>query len=338
MGLLRRLFSRKRPRRSEAQRALRYVWRSLSFGAEFGRPPRIELPDALLLQFGKVASTSLQAAIRAAGYNALHCHALSEEALAAEQSRLLLSPARARITGILFRRLVRLSATRLLLNWYRLHKTKDGRRLKIVTLTRDPVNWYRSASIQRLSTDPSPVLAWQAARSPSQAPQLETALAGLLQEVMTRVVALRPSADCPGAIAEARRILDQAGPDAQLVALETRRALGSLDWFDREIRHLCGFDLQAAPQFRTHGFAQFETDFAEGLVLRYEALQELLPQLAQFLGRSAIELPRMNITEGKPVAPEIERVFRDALQTPLGIAFARELRGTPYARACGYDG
>jgi hypothetical protein len=98
-----------------------------------------------------------------------------------------------------------------------------------------------------------------------------------------------------------------------------------------------GLDVLAAAALREHGWAEAHTDWVEILVLRFENLARLTPEIGRFLNLSELILPRRNVTENKRGDHETRAAIQAALATPIGQVCAQELRKSRYARACGYS-
>ena len=337
--LLRKLLRRRKPKRlSEPERALRYLWRRIeNDGADEFRP-QLERPDLLVFQFGKVGSMALQMGAIAAGYNAFHCHALSTPELAREQRQLLGSPASAQALSGGIRRLHRATLLRLLVNWYRGNKAKNGRLLKVVTLTRDPVEWYRSSLKQRFDRERDSILAWYRLNAPNaDGEDIGAAMSLLLERVMAGVPPLRPAEDADAAIASAKQGLEAAAPADLMLRLEIQRCMGGLVWFDREVQALLGLDILAAPELRSRGIVRLQNDFVDLLALRFEQLTADMPEIARFLDVPEFRLPSRNRSAEKLGADVVDTAFDAALATPAGQAYVAEMRATRFAQACGYD-
>jgi hypothetical protein len=91
------------------------------------------------------------------------------------------------------------------------------------------------------------------------------------------------------------------------------------------------------PEFAAQGIARRNLGFADVLIVRFEDLAKHMDAVAQFVGLTSLELPRRNVTAEKPYANQVLEAARSFAATELGIAFQRELRGSDYGRACGYD-
>lgn len=321
----------------EAERTYRHIWRHVDRSSEPRFPLKRGRETVLILQMAKVASTSIRSALSRRGINALHSHGLSPARQHGALSHLL----EARLTSHLVRLNLRAHVHRLavhtMIRWYREHKEYRGRKLKVITLTRDPMTHYPSAFVHRRDDVLPAILAWHRARygaagsiDPAQA------LSGFLIELAAIIVEGRPSA---GGAAGDRcvALARQRWPDHPVMAREAQALLSPVTWFDHEFTPVFGFDALASPELRDRGWTERNKDWVDVLVLKFEHLPALVPEIQRFCNLAELTLPRANVTSGKDGAAEIVVAMRAMLDTPIGLACARELRSSPYGRACGYD-
>ena len=157
-----------------------------------------------------------------------------------------------------------------------------------------------------------------------------------MMEMASIIVEGRPSAGaaaCERCVAMAR----ERWPEHPVLAGEIRHWLGPLNWFDIEITSIFGLDMLAASELRERGWTVQSNEWVDILALKFEELSSLVPEIQNFFGLAELTLPHRNKTSAKPGAAEIASAMRGVLDTPVGKACARELRLSPYARACGYD-
>jgi hypothetical protein len=224
-----------------------------------------------------------------------------------------------------------------LIRWYREYKEYEGQKLKVITLTRDPMTHYPSAFVHRRDAVLPAVLAWHRARD-GKAGSIDPAqaLTDFLVELAAIIVEGRPSAG--GAVEErCEALARQRWPDHPVMAREAQALLSPVTWFDSEFTPVFGFDVLASPELRDRGWTERNEDWVDVLVLRFEDLPALIPEIQRFCNLAELTLPRHNVTSRKDGAAEIKAAMRAMLDTPIGRACARELRSSPYGRACGYD-
>ena len=316
----------------DVERSFRHIWRFLTVTSSQRHPPRRKRPNLLVLQMGKVASLAIhQALSETDAVNAFHSHSLSPGSQEQTLRHLLTGD----FTHLLSRDLryhVQNVALGMLVRWYQAHGPYRGHRLKLVTLTRDPVNHYVSNFIQRRETLLPEVAAWQRARLGGAA--LDDAL--VVRDFMRELVSIIAEAgiatrDAPVELARAR------WPGYPVVAREVSSCLRPLTWLDAEIAATVGLDVLAEPELRRRGWAILQNDWAEVLALRFEQLSSLTPKIAAFAGVPELTLPYRNVTSAKTGASADKAAIQAAIETPAGQAYVRAVRSSAYARACGYD-
>jgi hypothetical protein len=326
-----------KPEPDEMDQTFRYIWHYLNIGSENDYPLKRKQTNVLVLQMGKVASGSIRAALCERGINAFHTHGLSPMPQQAMLSHLLAGDPTFRLAAQQLRRHIQHVAMHMLVRWYQTHKQYKGRRLKVITLTRDPVTHYPSGLLD-LRIGPKPdIVGWYRARlGRSDAADETQAIAAFVAELASIIAEGQPSAGAaahPRCIALAR----QRWPQHPVVAAEVAEWLRPLSWFDDEIASIFGLDMLASPELRERGWVKRSNDWVDILALKFEELPSTVPQIQRFLDLPELTLPRANVTRGKPGAADVARAMQSVLATEAGRACARELRMSPYARACGYD-
>jgi hypothetical protein len=328
-----------RPEPDESEQVFRHIWHYLNIGSENDYPLKRKQTNVLVLQMGKVASSAIRAALCERGVNAFHTHGLSPAPQQAMLSHLLAGDPTFRLAAQQLRRHVQHLAMHMLVRWYQAHKQYRGRRLKVITLTRDPVTHYPSGLLDlRLGPRPD-MIGWCRARSglgPLDALDEARAMTEFITELASIIAEGRPSAGAKGhqrCIALAR----QRWPEHPVVAAEVAEWLRPLSWFDDEIAAVFGLDMLAPPELRERGWAERSNDWVDILALKFEALPAVAARIRHFLALPELILPRANVTSVKPGAECVARAMQAVLATDVGQACARELRISPYGRACGYD-
>jgi hypothetical protein len=315
-----------------------HLWRTAAAASDYRRKLSIDHPNVLLFQMGKVASLALEAALVDRGINCFHSHFLGYGREASRLSRLFQAEPNMRLAAIDLKLLTRHTALNMLTRWYRGNQVAPERRLKVITLTRDPVTWYVSQLLQQVGHDPHRLTAWHRDLIEDAAgDDVRSAAVALLRQVGRLIVEARPSADPAAAHARGKALAMAMDPPQPYVADNFRRALTPLDWFDQEFRPVFDLDIRALPEFAAQGIAQRDLGFADVLIVRFEDLAAHLGAIARFVGLTSLELPHRNVTAEKPYANQVLEAARSFAATELGTAFQRELRQSDYGRACGYD-
>ena len=338
--LLRLLTGRKkRNRRSKPRsaddRSIAWLWPYLAPTTSRRYPPLYENRDAMILQMGRVASISIHEAIRH-DYNAYHTHGFSSARSTGMLQQLQLDndgPSSNRVMRVHLAAL----AHSALLQWYKRHKTRNGARLKIITLTRDPVSWMSSHLVLRRYATLPQIRGWYAAAAglePTAVDELEAvrAFGAALGEM---ILAARPSHGLAPAIGELRRLAQARYSSAPQFLSAATSALSCGTWFDREIKPTLKLDLLADARLRDSGALRTETDYAEILVVRFEDLRSSLPLFRDFLELDTFALPHSNPTPREH--RDMRAAFEAGIEQAGGAAVRRELRATAYGKACGYD-
>ena len=314
------------------------IWEQLIRTGATRHRSDLKRPNVLVLQMAKVASTSIRSALNKRRINVFQCHGLS----AARQERDLIRLRRADLTAKLIKRRLRQHlryvCLHMMVRWYQKYKSRHGRKLKVVTLTRDPVDRFASNFMQHRSTALPQIVSWQRARlgKDTAAPIDELqAVQDFVIELASIIVAGRPSAGAQ-ACSACETLARERWPQHFIVEDEISEWLRPLTWFETEIEQVFGLDVLAAPELRERGWAEAHNDCAEILVLRFENLAQLTAEIGRFLDVTELVLPRRNVTKSKYGANDIMSAIQAMLSTPIGQACAHELWKSRYARACGY--
>lgn len=326
------------PGLDEAERTYRHIWRHVVRSSERIYPLKRGQPTVLLLQMAKVASTSMRSALSARGLNVLHRHALSPARQHESLSHLLAAKPTSALVRVNLRSHIHDVAVHALVRWYRDHKQYNGHKFKVIALTRDPVTHYPSAFVHRRAGVMPAIRSWhRSAQTTSEQSAAEAEILGaFLRELAGIIAEGRPSAGASGC-ERCLALAQERWPEHPVVAGELAALLSPLTWFHREITPLLGVDAFAMSTLREHGWTMRSNDWVDVLVLKFEQLPWLVPQIQRFCGLSELELPRRNVTSKKAGAAEIAAAMQSFLESPDGRTCARELRTSPYGRACGYD-
>ncbi|HJR20581.1 MAG TPA: putative capsular polysaccharide synthesis family protein [Dongiaceae bacterium] len=314
------------------------IWEQLIRTGATRHRSDLKRSNVLVLQMAKVASTSIRSALGKRKINAFHCHGLS----AARQERDLSRLRRADLTGKLIKRRLRQHlryvCLHMMVRWYQKYNSRNGRKLKVITLTRDPVDRFASNFMQHRSTALPQIVSWQRARLGEDAAmpidELQ-AVQDFVTELASVIVAGRPSAGAEACRA-CEALARERWPQHFIVEDEISEWLRPLTWFETEIEQVFGLDVLAAAELRERGWAEAHNDWVEILVLRFENLAKLTPEIGRFVHVTELVLPRRNVTKSKYGASDIMSAIQATLSTPIGQACAGELWKSRYARACGY--
>lgn len=335
--LLGRLDQRTAPRElGEAERSFRHIMRYLRATGSVRQPPNRKRPNILVLQMGKVASLAIHQALRESGaVNAYHTHNLSHASQERMLEHLLTSEFTFHLSSHELRYHVQNLALHMLVRWYQTHRRHRGKKLKVITLTRDPLTFYTSNFIQRRAKLLPEVRAWQRARL-GVAGDAEVDDTQAVRDLAAELVSIVVEAGIEESGA-AEALACHRWPSHGMMAREVKASLRPLTWLGTEISGMFGLDVLASGELGRQGWVVLENDWVEILALRFEQLNELVPRIADFTGLPQLMLRQRNVTSRKAGASTLKAAIQAAFETPAGQAYTRLLRGSAYARACGYS-
>ena len=316
-----------------------HLWRTAAGASAHGRRFSIHQPNVLLFQMGKVASSALEVALIDRGINCFHCHSLRHQDEALRLSRMFQAEPGFRLAAMDLKLLAKHTSLNMLTRWYRTNEVSPDRRLKVITLTRDPFTWYVSQFLQRVGHDPQCLNDWhrEFTNGKGENGDVRAAAGALLHHVGQLIVESRPSIDPAAARARGHALALAMTPPQPYIAENIRRALQPLAWFDEQFTPMFGVDIRALPDFAERGLAHRDLGFADLLIVRFEDLGRHMDAIGRFVGLPGLEIPPRNVTAAKPFAGQVLEAVRSFQATELGIAFQRELRHSDYGRACAYD-
>jgi hypothetical protein len=330
---------RKPPKRPGEDDVYENLWRMAAAASAHGPRLAIHQPNLLLFQMGKVASLALEAALTDRGINCFHCHFLRHETETTRLARMFHDEPSRRLAAVDLKLLAKHTALHMLVRWYKTNDVSPARRLKVLTLTRDPVAWHISQLLQGSGHSARRLIEWHrtfAAEETAGDDSVGAAMAELLRQVGRLVAETRPSAGFATARERGRALAMAMTPPQPYIADRFRRALVPLGWFDEQFTPLFGVDIRELPELASEGLARRDLGFADLLVVRFEDLGRHLGAIAAFAGLGEFTLPPRNVGAEKTHAGAILEAARAFHATELGTAFRHELRQSDYARACGY--
>ncbi|MGA7799577.1 MAG: putative capsular polysaccharide synthesis family protein, partial [Gammaproteobacteria bacterium] len=290
--------------------------------------------EVIVYQMTKVASTAVVNAIRRHNIDAEQSHFLGDAALTEELVRLG-NPTLDRyfvlhVTGQLVRNL---GLTRRL-NWYRLNGEEQGKKVKIISMTRDPLSWFVAHFIQCFDGYIGGVRAW-AADSGDVSPSAP--LAELMEAFGRAVVSFMQEAGGDLIAPDYRdRIFALASGKGQFIAAVAEQALlfsRPLVWFDDYFLPVFGIDLIREPFDASRGYGLLSNAFADVLLLKFETLAQAEPVIGAFVGAPELTLERENVSARKQAANEIKL----GLQAAFSDWLRDQIYNTPYCRQFGYS-
>jgi len=222
---------------------------------------------------------------------------------------------------------------------YRANCIRDGRddkALKIIALSREPLDWLRSCIQQDIEGYKDEILAFSQAHAVSDTDaSVEDGLTRILQTLADFIMS---KGDIQSAIAAFREpdkklfFKDPALAPFEIVRRMLMLSFRPLLWF--EDHYATCFDVHLSDMARENGFWLLTEPTTTHLILRYEDLESCLPRALAAAGLPAPKgLSLSNSSKNKPFAADIRAAFQSAAAQQL----RRHLLGSEYARFFGYD-
>ncbi len=291
----------------------------------------------IVYQFGKVASTSLVNTLKTVdGLDVHQSHFLGERAL-----QQIVSIAISRETNGYFHQHLR---GQLLTNvelTYRMNRVLAGHgaaKLKVLSLSREPLDWLRSGILQDIAGYRGDLLAYGQAAGVACEDEDES-----LQAALTSVLAqISDIIDRKGGLAEVVDAFHRSGGKtllapfgAGLPAIVRRLfflALRPHTWFEEHLRPCFGIGLEDFE--RTDGIWIAREPRADFAILRYEDLDTSLPSAFDALGfgRAVRPLLRDNVSRDKAYSDVVAASFASEEADALRV----KLQRSQYAGFFGY--
>ncbi|MEM7719929.1 MAG: hypothetical protein AAF222_12070 [Pseudomonadota bacterium] len=290
----------------------------------------------IVYQFGKVASTSLVKTLQTnAALDVHQSHFLGESALQRIVPIAVDKATNAYFQGHLSGQLLsNLELT------YRMNRVLGGEgdaRLKVISLSREPLDWLRSGILQDMVGYRPDLLAFGTAQGAPQGDE-DDALCWALEAVMSRIIeVIEIKGGFPNVIAEfnekgGRGMLSPIGVDlAPIVHKLFFLALRPHTWFEEHFRLCFGFGPEAFDA--RDGIWVLHQPRADFAILRYEDLETRVNDAFGLL-KLGVKGPllRENVSRSKPGSD----VVRAAFSAPVADALRCHLRSSDYAEHFGY--
>ena len=291
--------------------------------------------NVIVYQYGKVASTSLVTTFnRMRGVSAHQCHFFGEDAFRATVTRLC-SPD---INDYFFKH--SLGQLYENLKAYRLYHQKErpeGDRCIVLTVAREPFDWFRSSLIQEIEGHiPALQLSLRDRDVESMNPTeiVTEGLTLLLERIHGALDAVDGGVDA--LLPDKRRALDKILPfvdtqDFEAFLFMLSRFLQPHWWFRTQFTPEFGFSIEDMLD-QGNGLLRSNTPRGDVYLAQYEQLEGAFAQLLAVEGLPARSLVRVNEGHGKQFAGEINAVFK----TPTALALKSRSR-SEITRLLGYD-
>ncbi len=290
----------------------------------------------IVYQFGKVASTSLVNTLRAQSHLDVHqSHFLGESAL-----QRIIPIAVGKATNAYFHDHLRGQLLANVALTYRMNRVLGGQgaaKLKVISLSREPLDWLRSGILQDITGYRSELTEFANELGFAREDDHATLRAGLVA-VLSRLTELIDSlggADKTVAAFHELGGQQMLAPEHSAIAPIVRRlfflALRPLTWFEEHFQPCFGISL---PDFDAKDrFWVARQPRADFVILRYEDLSEALPRALKAIGIHVDgPLERDNVSRTKPFANDVAAAFA----SPEADALRMRLLSSDYAMYFGY--
>jgi len=286
----------------------------------------------IVYQFGKVASTALVKSLNSSDRIEAHqSHFLGDDAL----KRIVVNATSPNLTPyfrdhMVGQLLANLDLTQKL---KQLQTGKDPRKLTVVSLARDPLDWFRS-SIQQDIKGYAPKLVEMSNAGDVTGDAIEAGVAA----VLSRILEVLEAQDGLDRVVErivsegGRVVLNEAGVTDEFIRTMYLLCLRPLTWFEDHFAKCFGFSLGDIPEHDRFWLRRGEP--SSYVVLRYEDIADTFQPAMEAAGVPfAGEVVQANLSKSKSHAADIRAGFTG----PDALRLGQVLRSSEYGRFFGYD-
>jgi len=291
--------------------------------------------DVFIFQMGKVGSSAITGALQHRGVNAVQMHWLGKETLIATLQQSLLNvdtETPSAVRGIEeFEQNIQNTRT---LYWYRKHGKRDGQKLKIITLARDPLDWYWGHLAENFDLYETEIRRWYSRVRGEAEPDvnIEKAARVFHEALFSRFGAIRRPVDHPRFDLKAAKQKFE-GVHAPFLPQQIMKLRLPTAWFDVFFKPEIGIDIYQKPLDDTTGMTEYENDFARVLLIRYENLDGCVDAIAELAGLDGLRLERVNVSSQKKTAMDLSRLRSELRPDPKSL---KKLYSSRYCRHFGY--
>lgn len=293
--------------------------------------------DVFVFQMGKVASSAITGALQGRGVNAVQMHWLGRKTLVGTLEQSLLNvdgEAPIELNGIEeFEQNIRNTRA---LYWYRKHKRRDGEKLGIITLARDPLDWYWGHLAENFDFYETEIRDWYARVADLAPGSVDIAEASRVfhEALFNGFGSIRRSIDHPRFDEKAAKQVYK-GVSVPFLPQQIMKLRLPTAWFDVFFRPEIGIDVFQKPLDANTGMAEFENDFARVLLVRYENLENCVDAIGNFAGAEGLSLDRVNASGDKRTPVDLGALRSEIRPDPKAL---EKLYGSRYCRHFGYTG
>ncbi len=292
------------------------------------------MTEIIVFQMGKVASTAICEGLSKSGFQAEQSHFLAENVLV-EMTKRLLNPA-LNDFAIRHNEGQLIANTRLLrrVNWFKKNAAMTGKRLKVITLCRDPIDWYRSEFIQNFNGYYPEIAAWLQLH-----PKLKTEATQIAQLTQFFQLAFDIAAGLSIPIIDPtygqklHQSIAKAGfSQGGTLARHLVRFAAPLRWFPDHFEPVFNINPLAYDLSDENPTVYMDTEFAEILLIRYENIAQTLATIAHFVGLDQFSMPLKNSSKDKNSNDIVNKVFEHIIPKN----FIEQVYANPYCQQFGY--
>jgi len=295
--------------------------------------------DVFVFQMGKVASTSITQAITSQGLSAIQTHWLGQEQILGSLNETLLNVDLDEQTAFrgLDQFINNIRNTRTLL-WYKKHHQRDGKKLKVITLTRDPLNWYWGHIAQNFDLYGRLMLDWYRQtrldsdnKRAAGTGEIEEAAVAFHAELFETMGRMSNHIDDQRFQAEAGR--QTQGAPCRFLSHQLMKLRLPTAWFDVTFKPNLDINVYDTQLDTVTGTARYENDYVDVLLIRYEDIDKAIEPMRAFLDTPELTLERKNVTSKKKLDIDIKALKKQAPPTQAAL---RKLYESRYCRHFGY--
>ena len=292
--------------------------------------------EIVIFQMGKVASTALAGALREQGLEAVQAHVASPERLAAKLKIMAAPYLSETVANTVYQDFHQELRTMYLLSRRRVAPDAYADPLMLISPTRDPLSWYWSHFAQMYHHYDDQLLRYFLDKGGSEPDfKAKTTLISMLEQMFSVLDATPEPLDDPQSlprIQSAAMECDSSG----IVSAQVNRFLLPLRWFNEDFQPAVGVNVYDHPFDVLNGFGKIEAPGFNIMMYRYEQLEQMQRQLANFVDRPEFSVERRNATEDKDIPANVLEVLNEG-RNLIPTTLVDRIYETRYARHFGYS-
>ena len=289
----------------------------------------------IVYQMGKVASAAITSALKSRGFDAHQCHLLGEDKLVSQLKNALNPNLTAHEETHTMGQFFQNVELHRLVAKYQRKKFGPNKRLKIISLVRNPYDWYVSEFIQNFPAYEPGVLRWFAMNFPGepQGTPLSFKMQKLQEAISSLAVGVRPEIGSQEFFRSVTILERRKSRGIQMTAKHVRRLCRPHTWFDNFFLSLFKIDIYDYAKDINRGHAIAANDYADFLFLKYEMLENSSPVFEDFLEIENFGLNKKNVSSKKYASADI----RSGIEAARSSDFLSKIGKTKYSCEFDYD-